>query len=124
MKIYLVLCAASAVAVQDITPPVMSITLPTSVGVGNASYTTSTQNGAFSSGEHVAAPRTNGFVRDGETVVCEVGDHANDVQACPEPTCEAYDHHDGDLGACDKKYIMVNDDNTVLDQDGKDYEFT
>ena len=113
----LLLCAASALAVQDVTPPVMSLTLPDVYQHSTAGYTGRHKDGVV---------RKNGFVRTKTSVVCEVGDHADDIQACPEPTCKAYDHHDGDLGSCQKKYIMVNDDNTALDAtaQGADYTFS
>ena len=67
MKLCLFFCAAgAALATQDVTPPVMSVTLP------DVYNTTSGWSGpAAYSGKHRA---TNGYVRDGTSVVCEVGD--------------------------------------------------
>jgi len=119
MKLCLLFCAAVALADQDVTPPVMSITMP------GTTFQHKTNN-AFSTGEH-GSDRVHGFERQGSSVTCEVGDSAEDIERCPMPNCTIYDHHDEFLSwnaatsafqkvssladsRCKETYYLVNDD--------------
>jgi len=138
MKLGLFLCAVTAFAVQDTTPPVMSLTLPDHPDLSKDRAFDGTPveeqhklNKAFSDSEH-GSNRYQGFYRDGSTAYCEVGDDAADRTRCPFPKCKIYDHHDGYMkydaasgayvkaaanGAdskCKETYMLIEDDNVQL----------
>jgi len=100
------LCVASALALRDVDPPVISLTLPytwqhsVQTHVNTPNVTLNAANVA----RHVHDASSN-------SVTCEVGTSQADVDVCPKPTCQAYDHHEGNI-ACTTTYILVNNDNT------------
>ena len=113
----LVLASAFAGAARpDTSPPVISLALPELAdGVAHISPNVPTLD--------AEAARTNSQRnRAGHrSVTCEVGTTAADAASCPEPTCKAHDHHDGEL-PCSNTYILVNRDNTVLDPSDQRYQ--
>ena len=114
MRALLVLALTATVADAapgrpDRSPPVISLTLPelaqnVSHRLPNAPVLDA-EAARNSSQRNLAGHRS---------VTCEVGTTAADAAACPEPTCRAHDHHDGEL-PCANTYILINRDNTALD---------
>ena len=95
-----------AFASQDVTPPVISLTMPElAQGVRHSEL-----DRVVLDANSVKGNRNKAAYR---SVTCEVGTNAADEAACPKPTCKTYDHHDGAL-TCKPTYILVNDDGTEL----------
>jgi hypothetical protein len=93
--------ATGAYAIQDTSPPVVSLTLPS-----NANYDD------LDCANESCAKSTNAKVAGSRSVTCETG--ASDAAtACPEPTCAAYDHHDGTL-TCITNRVLVNNDGSPV----------
>ena len=93
--------ATGAYAIQDTSPPVVSLTLPS-----DATYDD------LDCANEACAKSTNAKVAGSRSVTCEVG-ASNAATACPEPTCAAYDHHDGTL-ACVTDRVLVNNDGSPV----------
>merc|ERR1740127_10413 len=89
--------SVGAFAVQDATPPVISLTL------AGAVVDTTTEDGTSAVDGHAHHAHS-----------CAVWTTADGQSVCPDPSCSPHDHHDG-AGVCERVVTNINNDNDATD---------
>jgi hypothetical protein len=89
--------SVGAFAVQDTTPPVISLTL------AGAVVDTTTEDGTSAVDGHAHHAHS-----------CAVWTTADGQSVCPDPSCSTHDHHDG-AGVCERVVTNINNDNDATD---------
>jgi len=94
--------SAGAYAAQDVTPPVVSLSLPTDANYDDRNCETES-----------CTKSTKAKLNNMQSVTCEVN-ASDEKTACPEPTCAVYDHHDTTNLECTTTRILVNNDGVAV----------